>query len=228
MNYFSLDVGTLSQPQFLGAPEAILGTWLKLVRFCAQAVNGGKILGAGAWDERLWLITCGCPLASVKVESALWKWDGNDLSVSDYPAWSENQFKLSSEGGSKGNLLRWGPKKQAPNGPPNRGATHPPSQAPNRLVSKVSKVKYSSNAHARENKNSASPPDSDLKTQWAATKSEIKRLEELESEQDGALPADETQELARLRKQLKEITRLQATGRPAQKPTPTKPSLKRA
>ncbi len=98
------------------ATDAQGWTWFKLVSYCHQQMNGGKILNCNDWPERHWLCL-GIDKSVVLLDSPLWHFTGLVLYVHFYNQERENAYKKTISDGKKGARKRWG-KNGKPNGHP--------------------------------------------------------------------------------------------------------------
>lgn len=122
MEWLNIHTSTIDSPEVGAAEPQDIGTWLKLLRYCAGQENGGRIRGAKEWPERLWLFGVKVTAADVQRECDLWTWQGADLLVEFYPKQKESEVRAKRKGGTKGAHSRWSEKKPsstlAPDGSP--------------------------------------------------------------------------------------------------------------
>jgi hypothetical protein len=72
--------------------------------FCAEHETGGVIEGCKPWGDRRWMQTCGVTKAEIAVESSLFHFIGDDLSVWGYQEEYEASVMARREAGRKGGL----------------------------------------------------------------------------------------------------------------------------
>ena len=113
MEWLNIHTSTIDSPEVGAAEPQDIGTWLKLLRYCAGQENGGRIRGAKEWPERLWLFGVKVTAADVQRECDLWTWQGADLLVEFYPKQKESEVRAKRKGGTKGAHSRWSEKKPA-------------------------------------------------------------------------------------------------------------------
>lgn len=112
MEWLNLNTAVIDSPEFAMAEPAQIGTWLKLMRYCAGQENGGLIQGAKNWTARQW---AGCVrvLPEDVTTSPLWRWLGDDLMIAFYPAEREKLVKTRRAAGSDGGKAKTQAKTQA-------------------------------------------------------------------------------------------------------------------
>jgi hypothetical protein len=113
MEWLNIHTSTIDSPEVGAAEPQDIGTWLKLLRYCAGQENGGRIRGAKEWPERLWLFGVKVTSADVQRQCGLWTWQGTDLLVEFYPKQKETEVRAKRKGGTKGAHSRWTDKKPA-------------------------------------------------------------------------------------------------------------------
>lgn len=111
MEWLNIHTSTIDSPEVGAAEPQDIGTWLKLLRYCAGQENGGCIRGAKEWPERLWLFGVKVTAADVHRQCDLWTWQGADLLVEFYPKQKESEVRAKRKGGRKGAHSRWSDKK---------------------------------------------------------------------------------------------------------------------
>jgi len=85
MNWLSLRITDLQKPPFAGAKVTSQGAWLMVLRYCVEQENGGRIVNARSWSERVWRIACHVTPHAVNGAAPLLTWEGDDLVVWNYP-----------------------------------------------------------------------------------------------------------------------------------------------
>jgi hypothetical protein len=113
MNWLNLETRTLHAPEYIGATPTTRATWLNVTLWCAQQENGGKIATARAWKDRQWQQTCGVSLREVNSAGDLLPWDGDTLTVWNYPATKEAEVQAKREAGRLGGLAKTEAKTKA-------------------------------------------------------------------------------------------------------------------
>ncbi|MGC4017515.1 MAG: hypothetical protein QM755_23820 [Luteolibacter sp.] len=93
MNWLNLNTAVLDSPEFLGSDTIERGTWLCLLRYCAGQENGGRIIDCKQWSDRKWQQLVRVTLKEVRRACDLWKWEGDDLVVFEYPADKEAEVR---------------------------------------------------------------------------------------------------------------------------------------
>ena len=102
MRWLNIEIATLRSPAFVGADPTERATWLCLLAYCADQENGGVIKGCRDWKDRQWQQTCGVTQLEAQLEADLWKWSGDDLRVSFYPACKEAEIRAKRKAGATG------------------------------------------------------------------------------------------------------------------------------
>lgn len=97
------------------ATDAQGWTWFKLLSYCHQQMNEGKIADCADWPENFWL-NIGVKKAVILEDSPLWHFSGLILHVHFYDKAREAGYKEQIAGGKKGAKSRW--KKRVKNGLP--------------------------------------------------------------------------------------------------------------
>ncbi len=123
MKYLNLGAELYQSEPCMTASDAQGWTWFKLVSYCHQQMNGGKIACAEDWPERHWL-RIGVERAVVMADSPLWHFSGLILHVHFYNQERENAYKKTIADGKKGARKRWGG---------NRTPNRVPTRTPNRV-----------------------------------------------------------------------------------------------
>lgn len=93
MDWINIHTSVIDSAEFLTAEPVQRSTWLCLYRYCAGQENRGRILGAKAWTDRIWLQMCGVSLKEVKQTCSLWEWDGDDLVLQFYNIKNEEKVQ---------------------------------------------------------------------------------------------------------------------------------------
>jgi hypothetical protein len=97
MNWLNIETTTLDSEAFVGSDPTARATWLCLLRFCAGQENGGKITACKSWPDRKWQQLARVTKAEVEAVSALWSWDGEDLTVWSYPTDKQHEVQHRRE-----------------------------------------------------------------------------------------------------------------------------------
>jgi hypothetical protein len=127
MNYLNVDQSDLRKPEFVSADLAQRGAWFSLLSWSAAVENGGKIIGARAWNEKMWVQACGLTLKILRQTCGLWAWDGEDLVLWSYPIEQEKAVQASRINGLKGGRPKINnhPVNPSDNHPVNPSDNHP-------------------------------------------------------------------------------------------------------
>lgn len=104
MKYLGILTSSRTAPEFIGTEPVQRATWLCLMLFCAEHETGGVIAGCRAWGDRRWMQTCGVTKAEVMVESTLFHFVGDDLTVWGYQDEYEASVMARREAGRRGGL----------------------------------------------------------------------------------------------------------------------------
>lgn len=102
MDWINIHTSTLRSPEFLGECPRVRATWLCLLSYSVSQENSGRIEKCASWKSRQWQQICGITLAEVRAESALWSWDGDDLTVAYYPMQEQVKVISARENGKRG------------------------------------------------------------------------------------------------------------------------------
>jgi hypothetical protein len=86
MNWLNLKISVMSSEGPKGATSAELGTWLRLVCYCAQQENGGTIKAARDWNPRQWMAIIGVTEEEIAASTSLWTWKDDALTIWNYPS----------------------------------------------------------------------------------------------------------------------------------------------
>jgi hypothetical protein len=97
MNWINIETATLDSEEFVGSDPTERATWLCLLRFCAGQENGGVIKNCRDWPDRKWQQLARVMQAEIELESALWKWVGDDLHLWRYPTDKETEVQQRRE-----------------------------------------------------------------------------------------------------------------------------------
>ncbi len=119
MIWLNLEIAVLNSAEVKGSDPTERGTWLMLLKHCAEVENGGRIAGCRAWKCRRWQQTVAVTAKEVSSKCDLWHWDGNDLIVMFYPVDKEAEVIANRVNGAKGGR----PRKAKQNHPVSNGKT---------------------------------------------------------------------------------------------------------
>jgi len=97
MEWLNLHASFLDSPAFIGSDPTDRATWLCLLRYCIGQENSGVISDAGAWSDRKWQQLVRVTMREAKRDCALWKWDGDTITVAGYPVEKERMVKEKRE-----------------------------------------------------------------------------------------------------------------------------------
>ena len=118
MNWLNIELSTLRSESYIGAEPLDRATWLNLTAYCCDQENGGTIEGAGSWGERKWMQLAGVTLEEAHRECGLFVWDGDNLTITFYPADKEAEVQAKRKAGRTS-----GRKKGTPNLPKSSSAS---------------------------------------------------------------------------------------------------------
>lgn len=95
MEYLKLQRSFRESDAWMAADVHARGAWTSVAGFCADEENSGRIVGAKAWIDRLWLLRAGCGLACIEhmIASHLAAWDGDDLVVAGYDIIGQQHYQ---------------------------------------------------------------------------------------------------------------------------------------
>lgn len=86
-----------------GAESLDAGIWIKILLYCGDIENGGRIKGARLWKSCEWPRVVGPSEEEIHREApGLWKFVGDDLVVEGYPSDQEKKVKANRENGKLG------------------------------------------------------------------------------------------------------------------------------
>lgn len=123
MEYMKLQRSFRKSDAWVGADAAARGAWVSVAGYCADEENGGRIVAAKRWLERLWQHRVGCTLPEIEhaIALELARWDGDDLIVEGYDLRGEQAYQ------DKRSQARTGGERS---GEVRRERMRPPSKAP--------------------------------------------------------------------------------------------------
>jgi hypothetical protein len=99
MNWLNIEIKTLTSNEFLGSEPVDRATWICLLRYCAQQENGGKIKDCKEWKNRQWMQLAGITCEEINRKTMLWKWEGDSVTVWEYPTCKEKEIKAKRKAG---------------------------------------------------------------------------------------------------------------------------------
>jgi hypothetical protein len=106
MNWLNTPTRIIHSPEYVGSDPTERATWWNLMVYCAEQENGGIIQGCRNWKDRRWQQTCGVTAEEAGMACDLWRFDGDDLLVWNYPAEKEVEVQARRDGGRKGGTRR--------------------------------------------------------------------------------------------------------------------------
>ena len=112
MQWLNTFLPNLRAEPYTDATTLEYGIYWRLLAYCVQHENYGKIAGAGAWSERKWLLSIGCEPPS-KENTALWYWTDGTLFVHGYP--NAQQRKKDSRASARERLRKHREEKRLRN-----------------------------------------------------------------------------------------------------------------
>ncbi len=122
MNYLNIHTDLLRSENYLDAPASVRGTWLNLLGWCATQENSGVISACVDWPASKWMRLCGICKEDLDTTNNLFRFQGPDLFINDYPLDSQEAVikkrelgRLSGLKGGRGN--RREPTSTTPDSP---------------------------------------------------------------------------------------------------------------
>jgi hypothetical protein len=110
MRYHGVHRAWLRTPPAAGAADAVIGAWVRLTAFAAEAELGepstrvtrhrplsvARLTRARIWSRRAWAAACDTtrPAVDAVVRAGLARWDGDDLLVDGYDGWGQQRTRL--------------------------------------------------------------------------------------------------------------------------------------
>jgi hypothetical protein len=113
MDWINLHTPRLCSDAFIEAPAAALGTWLRVLKYCVEQENSGRIVGAESWSARKWLQVCAVSRREVLAASPLLVAENGDIVVLDYPLDRQSRAQTNRVNGGRGGQARTQAKSQA-------------------------------------------------------------------------------------------------------------------
>lgn len=98
----------IRSPAAIGSAPSELGTWVRVLAYCCEQENGGRIIGGASWKDRQWQQTCAVTLRELRSADRLIQFDGADVIVNGYPAEKEAEVQRARRRASAGAMARWG------------------------------------------------------------------------------------------------------------------------
>jgi hypothetical protein len=102
MNWLNLRTEIFRNPATSAVSNEELGVWLRVMAFCCEQENGGKISGAADWNTRQWMTSCGVTKEEVENCNALLTVKNKSIEVFMYPVDKEHEVKTKREAGKRG------------------------------------------------------------------------------------------------------------------------------
>jgi len=97
MEYINIPLYVIRSNEYLGADPTQRATWLSLIAWSCDQENMGRIAGARSWGDRRWMQSCGVMASEVAESCGLFRWDGDDLVISFYPADAQREIERKRE-----------------------------------------------------------------------------------------------------------------------------------
>jgi len=113
MNYLNLSTQMMGEDIAARADSIEVGVWVRLTLYSIDQENGGVIAGCRHWKEREWIAVCRVTAAEVSISSALWRWQGEDLHLWNYPADKQAVVISRREAGKRGGSAKTLAKAEA-------------------------------------------------------------------------------------------------------------------
>lgn len=98
----------LRSPEAIGSAPAELGTWVRVLAYCCEQENGGRISGGASWKDRQWQQLCAVTIRELRAADRLIQFDGSDIVVNGYPAEKEAEVQRARRRGQAGAMAKWG------------------------------------------------------------------------------------------------------------------------
>lgn len=93
MEYINIPLYVIRSNEYIGADPTQRATWLSLIAWSCDQENMGRIAGARSWGDRRWMQSCGVMASEVAESCGLFRWDGDDLVISFYPADAQREIE---------------------------------------------------------------------------------------------------------------------------------------
>ena len=113
MHWFNVYLPNFRTEPYTDATPDQYGTFWRLIAFCIEQENYGRIAGATKWSERKWLLTIGGE-GPGKENSPLWEWRDGDLHIHGYP--NKQQRRRDSKAASRERVRKCRELKRHRNG----------------------------------------------------------------------------------------------------------------
>jgi hypothetical protein len=113
MKWLNIELSKLRAPEYIGSDPTHRATWWNLLGYCVEQENGGRIVGCLGFKSRMWEQSCGVTKDEVLSDSMLWKWEGQDLIIWEYPLAKESEVIAKREFGRLGGLSKTQAKTEA-------------------------------------------------------------------------------------------------------------------
>ena len=102
MNWMNIRTELLRTPEFAGASKGAIETWLRVLAYCCEQENGGRLENAVKWNDRTWMATCGVTKEEVEAAKPLLYDDGVDYFVTEYPTEKQAEVQAKRKAGKRG------------------------------------------------------------------------------------------------------------------------------
>ena len=130
MNWMNIKTESLRSAEFSGCDNAALGVWLRVLSFCCEQENSGRLAGAVEWNDRTWMISAGVTKAEVESAKPLLYCDGADYFCAAYPTEKEALVAANRKAGKRGGKASAQAYAQAHARPDAQAPARPLAQAP--------------------------------------------------------------------------------------------------
>ena len=130
MNWMNIKTESLRSAEFSGCDNAALGAWLRVLSFCCEQENGGRLAGAVEWNDRTWMISAGVTKAEVESAKPLIYCEGADYFCAAYPTEKEAMVAANRKAGKRGGKASAQAYAQAHARPDAQAPARPLAQAP--------------------------------------------------------------------------------------------------
>ena len=113
MDWLNIHHTVLNSEEYIDSEPTARATWLNLMGYCAVQENGGRVVGVRQWKDRKCQQILRVTREELDDDSALWRWEGDDIVVHFYPVDKEELVKARREAGRSGGSRSTDAKKGA-------------------------------------------------------------------------------------------------------------------
>ena len=109
MEWLNLHIAKhLRSPAAIGSSPEEVGTWVRVLGYCCEQENGGRIVGGALWKDRQWQQLCAVTIRELRAADRLICFDGEDVVVNGYSVEKEAEVIRGRRRASAGAMARWG------------------------------------------------------------------------------------------------------------------------